>query len=118
MDIGTIEALLDFVPEDKLDICIAGFTHPHSWRGIYAEAAVEPSYLVTVSEMKATIERLLIETFYGWKGGDFTYYQSTPLHLSHEGYSEDMYWDEILVAIMRLILPPLDQGSSYVVQRN
>lgn len=77
-----------------------GFNHAHSWRGVYAEVAFEPAMNVTVKEMRAEVERALTETFQGWKGGDYTYDESTPAHLDEEGVYSDRDWGGVILSIV------------------
>lgn len=93
-DINTLLSLCN--PETKIAFC---FQEPHSWRGIYAEAAVEPAANRTVAELLTDISRLLSETFEAWKGGDYTYSGYSELHLSYEGQSTEHDWGAVLASI-------------------
>ena len=67
-----------------------GFDDVHSWRGIYAEVAFEPSGPTTLGAMRALVERALTEEFEGYKGGEYTYNEYTTAHLDGYGrYHED-----------------------------
>lgn len=76
-----------------------------SWRGIYAELAVNYSFNgygdmvgyqktsgssfdpkpFTVSEFLKLAKETVGKTFQGWKGGDFTMGKNTPLHVANDG---------------------------------
>ena len=67
-----------------------------SWRGVYAEAAIfvedGPS---TLNEWIPFLEKLLDENeeFEGYKGGEFSYYEDTSLHIEYEPCSAaDTLW--------------------------
>lgn len=65
-----------------------------SWRGIYAEAAIfvkeEKS---TLSEWIPFLEQLLVEEFEGYKGGEYSYYIYTSLHIEYShSQAEDILW--------------------------
>ena len=51
-----------------------------SWRGIYAEVAFVPSKQGSKEESLKLIDLALSEVFEGWKGGKYTYYESTDVH--------------------------------------
>lgn len=63
-----------------------GFGHPHSYRGYYDELAFEPRENVTIGAMLADARSALGSTYEGWKGGDYTMSEYTPVHLAHEGH--------------------------------
>jgi len=98
MTLGKLEKLLNAVDADAT--VLYGFTHAHSWRGIYAEAAFEPAMNVSIKSMRDEVERALTETFQGWKGGDFTYDEWTEAHLDHEGDGADLDWGGVILSIV------------------
>lgn len=51
-----------------------------SWRGIYDEVAFTPSKTGTKEESLKLINNALTETFDGYKGGEYTYKESTDVH--------------------------------------
>lgn len=58
-----------------------------SWRGVYAEASLdtgdEPR---AAGDLLAEVERVLAgEKRQGWKGGDYSYYRTTPLWADPDG---------------------------------
>jgi hypothetical protein len=83
----TLQDLIDGLKKlNPATIAPRGFHNPHSWRGVYAELAFEPTEgPVTVGEMLATAESALGQTYEGWKGGDFTMNGHTDVHIDYEG---------------------------------
>ena len=67
-----------------------GFTYPHSWRGAYDEVAFETCGRVTLRQVLADVEGALNGTFTGWKGGEYSYDHSTPVHLDSPGRCDDI----------------------------
>ena len=95
----TIGELLDECTDARLGLKL--FTAPHgkiisnrvgSWRGVYAEAALEPvgnwldtdryGVMETVADLRDGLNRLLNEEFLGYKGGTYRYDRRTPLWFS------------------------------------
>lgn len=74
------------------DFCGIAPTTVDSWRGIYAEAALgfvdtgrygdSPTVASLVSELEKAIDG---REFTGWKGGEYRYSRSTPLHVDNPG---------------------------------
>lgn len=62
-----------------------GFADPDSYRGFYEQLAFAPARNVTVSSMLEHARRADGATFHGWKGGEYTMYGSTTVHLAHRG---------------------------------
>jgi hypothetical protein len=87
MNIGQLLTFLDNFPKER--VCLLGFNNPHSYRGYYEEAAVEPADNVTIGSMIDCLNRLLDEEFIGYKGGEYTYDTYTPIHLTHVGSCND-----------------------------
>lgn len=95
----TIGEILDAIAraDDKVSVIFDfGGTSPtkiDSWRGIYDEAAIgfspgkygEPC--VTVQQFRAELQGAIKPgvTYYGWKGGEYHYTKSTPLHVDNRG---------------------------------
>lgn len=62
-----------------------------SWRGIYNEVAFKPSKKGSVEESIEILDRAISETFYGHKGGEYTYNLYTEAHFElEERGSSDM----------------------------
>lgn len=74
-----------------------GFDNPHSWRGVYAEAAMEPvrNGGFTVGEFKYLLDRLLSEEFIGWKGGEYYYNTGSHIYVTFEGSSGELSIDTL-----------------------
>lgn len=63
---------------NTMDFCI---TDVFSWRGVYNEPACSISTDTTSKEHNlAMIDKLLSETFSGWKGGEYTYHRYDDIH--------------------------------------
>lgn len=58
-----------------------GFSEPHSYRGEHEEVAFELRCHVTVRAMLAAAYSAMGQTFEGWKGGEYTMEDSTPVWL-------------------------------------
>ena len=59
---------------------------PRSYRGYYSDLSFEPAdEKITAGELLPVARSALNETFEGYKGGDFTMTESTPLWLAHYG---------------------------------
>lgn len=73
-------------------------TDVFSWRGSYDEVAFTPSRNGTREESLNLIERALNESFYGYKGGYYSYGIHTEAHFE----SEHSTWSDM--ALYRLLL--------------
>lgn len=82
LDLGELVAALETERQDH--VVPLGFRHPHSYRGYYDEVAFEAARNVSVAEMLASARSAVGATFQGWKGGDFTMRESTPVWLVQE----------------------------------
>lgn len=83
MTLGELIAFLEKRdPEQKVPL---GFGNPHSYRGYYDELAFEIQADTTVGEMLEAAREALGTTYTGWKGGDFTMGEYTPVWLAEEG---------------------------------
>ena len=69
-----------------------------SWRGRYDEVAFTPSKNGSKEDSLRMIYRALSETFYGWKGGEYTYEEYTDAHFETEerGCSDMALYDLLL----------------------
>lgn len=69
-----------------------------SWRGVYDEVAFVPSKDGSKEESLKQIDRALTETFYGWKGGEYTYEEYTDAHFETEerGFSDMALYNLLL----------------------
>lgn len=64
---------------------VPNLCHPHSYRGYYHEIAFELNYTTHAHSLLATCERALGETYQGWKGGDYTMGDETPVWVAERG---------------------------------
>ena len=62
-----------------------GFGSPRSYRGDYSEVAFSPETDTTIGKMAEHARSALGRTFQGYKGGDFTMYESTACHIAEYG---------------------------------
>jgi hypothetical protein len=76
------ETLVEFIPFRLVP------TSVQSWRGVYSEAALGYSagIMKTAGELLANLKSAIDgREFTGWKGGDYTYTENTPLHIDNPG---------------------------------
>jgi len=88
LTLGGLPALLEDAPPDANVVFDFGGspTQPHSYRRYYSDLAFEPTDGdVTVSRLREGLSNCLGRTFEGWKGGDYTMKEDTPLWAAHEG---------------------------------
>ena len=65
-----------------------GISKPFSWRGSYDEVAFEIlEQPMTREEILANIEKAYKGTFYGYKGGEYTYKDYTEVHFEEDSRS-------------------------------
>jgi len=87
-----IKALKEFPAECPVE-CDEG-SHPgslSSYRGYYCDLAIEPSHhLVTCAELLERCRLALGNEFEGYKGGEYTMTEKTPLWLSHYGTNSEV----------------------------
>ena len=67
--------------------------HLHSWRGIYAELAIDHSPIDVFTTVAALLRMLKEATqpghlFEGYKGGEYQMHRGTPVWVSHYGDAE------------------------------
>lgn len=70
-----------------------------SWRGFYAEPACSISSRNTSKKHNLKmLNRILTETFYGWKGGEYNYDINSEIHFECEwsSWSNGKYIDKFL----------------------
>lgn len=82
---------------DEMNFCIEDV---FSWRGAYAEPACEISTRrVSKQHNLDMINRLLTETFRGYKGGEYTYNEIDDIHFECEpgAYSDGKYLNKFLL---------------------
>lgn len=62
-----------------------------SWRGSYALPAIEPVYNAnyTGREVADNLKQGLKETHYGYKGGEYKYYEYDQFYVAERGYASE-----------------------------
>ncbi len=86
--------------EDPAKPVPLGFTHPHSWRGVYHDLAFEVAENTTVGAMLAAAESALGTTYEGWKGGEYRMNEMTDCWLAVEGHGDGEVLGRITLAYM------------------
>lgn len=102
----TIKQVLDILKQAPSDAsvhysyfrCVP--TVVDSWRGIYAEAALgwapsEYTNRITAQKLIKELEDSFGRQFTGWKGGEYCYYEDTPLHIDNPGECTNTEIDKI-----------------------
>jgi len=88
MTLGELIDKLSAYPDQDAVFKI-GFKNPDSWRGSYDEIAFEPAKDVPLKIILKQAEDCLGTTFQGYKGGEFTMYGDTPIHIDAYGEWSD-----------------------------
>lgn len=79
MNLGQFENHIKSFPEGI--IFKYGISEPFSWRGVYAEVAFQMlEESMTREQILERISLAFTETFIGYKGGEFTYGNMTPVN--------------------------------------
>lgn len=91
LTLGSLIEALEAAPADAV-VCFsdqpeASPCEPHSYRGYYADLAFEHGPIRKVAEVLAEARGALGESFEGYKGGDFTMGEDTPLWRSSYGHN-------------------------------
>lgn len=112
----TLQQLIEGLRKlDPATVAPRGFHNPHSWRGVYAELAFEPTDgPATVGELLACAESALGQTYEGWKGGDFTMQGDTDVHIDYEGQYGGADMVELWFAALSAISPALAASPASV----
>jgi hypothetical protein len=77
---------------------VEGFGQPHSYRGYYDQIAFAPDGgSESAKDLAARVADSVGATFTGWKGGEFTMDENTPVWIAHEGSSGDALIGLLLV---------------------
>ena len=66
-----------------------GFGSPHSDRGSYDELAFDPVPEAKIGDMLRCAKSALGATFEGWKGGEYTMNEYTPVYIGEFGECGD-----------------------------
>lgn len=79
-----------------------GFCCPHSYRGYYNELAFVPTTDVTVGQMIESAENAVGNVYTGWKGGEYTMFDDTPVWLAFDGSTGHEITQEMIAAWVEL----------------
>lgn len=88
--------------EDNIDCDLhIGFTRPHSYRGYYDQLAFEPtSGGQSASDALEIVKPCLLQTFQGYKGGDYEMNKHTEVWFAYYGNSGGQLIGEMLMALL------------------
>lgn len=107
LSVGKLISKLEALPQDaplflQYEEGVATFGAACSYRGFYNEVAIMPESFFsdprecrgrkdsTVASVLRYLKDVIVGgTFYGWKGGDYVYDESTPMWIAHAGSSTD-----------------------------
>jgi len=89
------EAFKNLPDEEVLDY---GLGEVFSWRGSYDEVCFSIKENVSVGHCKELIERAYNETFCGYKGGEYSYGDCTPINFewADTAYTDGEYCQEMI----------------------
>lgn len=82
MTLGEMKELFSSYPKDT--VLDYGIDDVFSWRGSYDEPCFNITENVTVGECLAHIEHALDGLFCGWKGGEYSYHEESPVNFERE----------------------------------
>jgi hypothetical protein len=120
MTLGTLYRTLDAIrasPEMRtlpVSVCGTGCLGLTSWRGVYAQAAIDfgastPGRTKTLDELADELDDALHgKEFQGYKGGTYTYDESTPVWASPWGESQHLAITGVHLGIDCLVLATVD----------
>lgn len=81
LTLGRLIAALESLPSDV----VVGLSRPHSYRGYYSDLAFQSDNTTTAEELLEVCRECVGVVFEGYKGGDFTMSEDTPLWIAHYG---------------------------------
>ena len=86
---------------DKDKVLPFGIGEPMSWRGIYNEVAFSVQENITVQQSLDNIIKAYHNVFYGWKGGEYTYDDDTPVNFESDAgrYTDGGYCLEMIATL-------------------
>jgi len=100
MELGKFKQYIESFEDNHIfDYSIS---EPFSWRGVYAEVAFDiTNEKSTKEEVLQKIQKAYSESFYRYKGGDFTYNDYTDIHFERDesAYSDGKYAQRIIETI-------------------
>jgi hypothetical protein len=86
----TLGMLIEWLGKQNQNLIVKdGFGHPHCDRGDYSELSFDPKPDALISDMLAHAKSALGATFTGWKGGEFTMHDYTPVMIGEDGECGD-----------------------------
>lgn len=86
MNNTTLGMLIEWLESQDGEMVVKdGFSSPHSDRGSYDELAFTPEPEAKIADMLAHARSALGGTFEGWKGGEFTMNEHTPVYIGEFG---------------------------------
>lgn len=89
MTVIDLKKVVESLPDDYFGL---GISSVHSWRGSYDEPAFALDPNVSKQTMLNVVDSCLSYIFEGWKGGEFKYYEDSPIHFDPDGvYSNGGY---------------------------
>jgi len=94
------ELIKRLTEEDPTRVVPLGFGTPHSYRGYYDNVSFSPKENVTIGEMLRHAKSALGATFSGWKGGEYTMHEFSPVWISEEGCVSGQSIGDILLDYM------------------
>jgi hypothetical protein len=107
----TLGELMDVLMKykDKGSYYVAA-TNPHSYRGFYSDIALEPDIMCPLDALVDRLTEVLDgETFGGYKGGDFTYNENTPVFIAVKG---ELGYPLIGLRLVEGIIQPVLGGNT------
>lgn len=82
----TLGMLIEWLESQDGEMVVRdGFSTPHSDRGSYDELAFSPEKESKIADMLMHAKSAVGATFEGWKGGEFTMHEHTPVYIGDYG---------------------------------
>lgn len=100
MTLGDLKQYFQNLPEKEYRFCLS---EPFSWRGSYDEVAFSIIEVISSKQdILDNIEKAFTGTFYGYKGGEYTYKDYTPVHFEEDysSYTDGGYISQLLFKFM------------------
>lgn len=89
MTVEDLKKVIESLPDNYFGL---GISSVHSWRGSYDEPAFTLDPNVSKKTMLNVIDSCLSYVFEGWKGGEYKYYDYSPVNFEEEGiYTNGSY---------------------------
>jgi hypothetical protein len=85
-----ISHLKKSIAQNSKETCLPiGLGNPHAWRGGYEELAFEPVENISLGTMLDEAQNAIGTAFPGYKAGEYTMSETTPIHIDHYGSWSD-----------------------------